>query len=336
MQYGQSTISRRDVLAAAGSAIALADGPLFARSKRAIDLIKAPTNLGLRPDPKGKIPGTWRAADVLIQQGLARRLPIRRIVSLPRLPYSTEPEPGTKLRNGGKIRAFNLALAKAVERARRSGSFPLVIGGECSDLLGGLLGLRRTGGRGLIHVDGHSDFLQESTYPPGIPLRSAAGMDLALATGRGDRLLTVWPGVSGPLVADADAFQIGERYAEQPEAVTTVEGSAIPQITVQKLKKDGVAATANTVAAMMKQRSLSAAWLHIDADVLDKAFMPAVDSPGEPGLTFEELSALISALLRTGRIGGADIAIYDPDMDPDRKYARGLVDCVAKAFAGLS
>lgn len=64
--------------------------------------------------------------------------------------------------------------------------------------------------------------------------------------------------------------------------------------------------------------------------------MPAVDSPGAPGLTFAELAALVAALLATGRFGGADVAIYDPDLDPDRRYARGLVACLGTAFAPLA
>jgi len=41
-------------------------------------------------------------------------------------------------------------------------------------------------------------------------------MDLALATGRGEALLTRWPGIDGPLVIDEDAVQIGERDADDP------------------------------------------------------------------------------------------------------------------------
>jgi arginase family enzyme len=35
--------------------------------------------------------------------------------------------------------------------------------------------------------------------------------------------------------------------------------------------------------------SLTRAWLHVDLDVLDRSAMPAVDSPGTPGLTFAQL-----------------------------------------------
>jgi hypothetical protein len=66
-------LTRRDLLARTGAAgIVLAFG---AGASPAVDLIAAPTNLGLRP-PSDKVePGTWRAPEVLIDAGLARSLP---------------------------------------------------------------------------------------------------------------------------------------------------------------------------------------------------------------------------------------------------------------------
>ena len=293
-----------------------------------IDVIEAPTNLGLRPDDKGRIPSTDKAAGALIAAGLLLHLRVRTRTRLHELPYVREGEPGTKLRNGSKIRAFNLELADAVERSRRQGGFPLVVGGECSDLLGGVLGLQRKGGRGLVHVDGHSDF------PKDRPLHSAAGMDLALATGRGEPLLTQWPSLKGPLVADADAFQIGERYSDDPlQPIKEFAGTQLSQITAQKARQLGMAASVRQIRQWLERRRITAAWLHIDADVLDQSIMAAVDSPGTPGFTFAELSELVRGLLGTGRIAGADIAIYDPALDPDRSAARGLAASLGTAFA---
>lgn len=324
---------RSFLMMALAAAAAPAAGAAKARRKP-IDVIEAPTNLGLRPDEKDRIPSTDKAAGVLIAAGLLRGLHVRDHVTLHQRPYDRAPEPGTKLRNGSKIRAFNLEMADAVERSRKRGGFPLVVGGECSDLLGGVLGLRRTGGRGLVHIDGHSDFLQPQFYPKDRPLHSAAGMDFALATGRGEPLLTQWPGIEGPLVADADAFQIGERYSEHPlERIDEMAGTELSQITAQKARQTAMARSVQQIRQWLVRRRITAAWLHIDADVLDQSIMPAVDSPGTPGFTFAELSQLVRGLLATGRIAGADIAIYDPALDPGHKAARGLVASLRPAFA---
>jgi arginase len=95
----------------------------------------------------------------------------------------------------------------------------------------------------------------------------------------------------------------------------------------------GIGRAAKQICSWLKQREIRAAWLHIDADVLDQSIMPAVDSPGEPGFSFMELSQLVSSLLRTGRIGGADIAIYDPALDPEHRAARGLAASLRTALS---
>jgi arginase len=193
--------------------------------------------------------------------------------------------------------------------------------------------LRRAGGRGLVHVDGHSDFFHPGNYDAASRLGSAAGMDLALATGRGESILTEWPGVAGALAADADVIQIGEREAGDPDyAFRDITRSAIERVTVQALKSEGVDAVAARALAHLGRRDLARAWLHVDLDVLDQTIMPAVDSPGSPGLTFAELSTLLGSLLRSGHIAGLDVAIYDPDLDPQGTYAPEIVDAIAAAL----
>ena len=295
-----------------------------------ISLILAPSNLGLRPE-NGKEPGTWRAPHVLFDAGLPAALGAVETLRLERPTYHFDAEAGTRLRNGHTIRAFSLELADKVRGVLAANRFPVVIGGDCSVLLGGLYGARLAGGRGLVHVDGHSDFTQEKSYATPQTLGAAAGMDLALATGRGEKVLTDWPDV-GVLVADADAVQVGERGEDEewfPENYGDILKTEITRLTVQTVQAEGIDASARRVIARLEERGLDRAWLHVDLDVLDEAVMPAVDSPGKPGFSFDELSRFIAALAASGRIAGADFAIYDPERDPGLKYASPLVACIA-------
>jgi arginase len=145
-------------------------------------------------------------------------------------------------------------------------------------------------------------------------------------------LLTAWPAVDGPLVADADAVQIGEREASDPAFYRDIETTLIERTTVQALQAEGVKAAVERTRRRLEQRKIARAWLHVDLDVLDQAVMPAVDSPGSPGLTYAGLAALISGLMRSGRIAGVDFAIYDPDLDPDGRYARELAGCIGDSL----
>lgn len=326
--------TRRTVLAGLVSGCASMGSRTGASTKkRQVRLISAPSNLGLRPQ-NGREPGTWQAPAVLFEAGLAGVLAAGEPVLLARPPYSHELEPGSQIRNGRRIRAFTLELAAQVEKALRAGDFPVVIGGDCSIALGCLLGLRRAGGRGFVHIDGHSDFFHPGNYDAKSRPGTAAGMDLALATGRGEPLLTQWPDVEGPLATDIDTVHLGERDTEDPQWLTAgypdVLETQITHLTVQHTLRHGIAGAARQILARLETRGLDRVWVHVDLDVLDESVLPAVDSPGSPGLSAAQLAELGQLLVRSGRVAGVDFAIYDPALDEARRYPAMLVEHIAQ------
>ncbi len=298
-------------------------------------IICAPSNLGLRPEEGGREPGTWEAPLVLLSEGLQAVIQATDVEWLPRPAYRFDPEENTRIRNGHAIRSYSLDLAHLVQARLSDGKFPVVIGGDCSILLGCLAGARASGRVGLLHIDGHSDYFHPGNYDVQSRLGTVAGMDLALATGRGEKLLTEWPGIDGPLVQDEDVTQMGEREALSPDYAQhygDIRNTAINRIIVQEMLRKGMLATARRVAAWASRGDLSRYWLHLDVDVLAEAVMPAVDSPGEPGLDFEQVAQLVSLLIRHIPVTGVDITIYDPDKDPDRRYAKAIVACLGNAL----
>jgi arginase len=319
------------------SAILLGAGSSRAapRAAPAVSVVLAPSNLGLRPE-NGQQPGTWQAPRVLMEAGLREALDAYEVLCLTRPLYEIEAQPRTRIRNGRTIRAFSFALAEKVQSILDAGRFPVVVGGDCSVLLGSLYGARLAGGRGLVHVDGHSDFTQEESYATPQTLGAAAGMDLALASGRGEPLLTEWPDLEGPLARDADIVQVGERGSHEPwfkEYYGDILATEITRLDAQDVLAGGIEAGAGRAIARLAARDLDRAWLHVDLDVLDAKVMPAVDSPGSPGFDYGQLAELVGRLAASGRIVGADFAIYDPERDPGHSHARELVACIA---AGIS
>ena len=327
-------ITRRGFMQAPLGALAAlspaAERPARAGTSVPLTIILAPSNLGLRPPRAGHQPGTWRAPQTLIAAGLAAAARASRVIAIERPVYSFDSQPGTRIRNGRSIRAFSLRLAEVVRSVLGSGGFPVVIGGDCSILLGGLYGLRLAGGRGLVHVDGHSDFYQLGDHETS--LGAAAGMDLALASGRGDPVVASLPGVGAPLARDEDIVQIGERNA--PHDRDRIPDTGITQITVQHALAKRIDAAAATAVAKLQAAGTQRSWLHVDLDVLDQRVMPAVDSPGSPGFDFDQLADLVRELRLSGRIAGADFAIYDPELDPDRRYAQPIAHCIARGVRG--
>ena len=60
--------------------------------------------------------------------------------------------------------------------------------------------------------------------------------------------------------------------------------------------------------------------------------MPAVEYHLPGGLSWDELSATLRALMATGQAVGVNVGIFNPAMDADGSIARRLVSCLV---AGL-
>src|SRR5512143_2047054 len=156
-------------------------------------IIEAPSPLGLWPS------GVERAPEVLLQLGLARALDARRAGRVEPPDYDPVRDADTKMLNPQGIAEYSQRLADEVGAAVDQGEFPVVLGGDCSILLGCLLGLRRRGRYGLLFLDGHADFYQPEASLTG----EAADMDLALVSGRGPAIVTDLDG-GRPYVRDED------------------------------------------------------------------------------------------------------------------------------------
>lgn len=235
------------------------------------------------------------------------------------------------MRNGHEMRSFNLALAALVRAASRRGEFALIIGGDCSILLGALAGARATGPLSLIHIDGHSDFRHPGNYDPEQCLGAVAGMDLALATGRGEAIMTQWPGITGPLVAETQVVQLGERESREPDfAWPDVNSTLMTRIDVFEALRIGPAAVLERITQTLDRAPGNGHWVHLDVDVLDQAVMPAVDSPGSPGIAPEDLISIMGPLIADPCCRGMTLTIYDPDLDPDARYAARIVEMMAQ------
>ena len=77
-------------------------------------------------------------------------------------------------------------------------------------------------------------------------------------------------------------------------------------------------------------------WLHIDLGVLDREEFSACGAAGEcmlpGGLSWAELGALASSALRASGIRGWSLGIYNPDLDPQGRSARRIVNLMADAI----
>src|SRR5262249_30297634 len=167
-------------------------------------VIDAPSVLGLRPTGVEHLPEALKTA------GLLAGLNAEYAGRVEPLPYNPQRDPKTLILNPDALRAFSLQLAEAVAGVLRQDKFPLVLGGDCSNIIGIMLALRRAGRYGLFFIDGHADFYQPEVEPNG----EVASMDLAIVSGRGPDVIANIDGLK-PLVRDEDIVAFGFRDAEQ-------------------------------------------------------------------------------------------------------------------------
>lgn len=298
-----------------------------------IVIIEAPSPLGLMPPALGRVPGVFQMPERLKAVGLAERLGAEEGGRVVPPPYSPTRDPQTGIRNVEAIRAYSVELSGKIGEVLDSERFPLVLGGDCSILLGSALALRKRGRYGLFFIDGHQDFLSPATSRTG----GAAGMDLALATGRGPEVLTDFDGLR-PLVRDEDVVLFGYRDLESPTADPAygLAESEIFQVGLDAARQRGMLRVIEEGLERLRQNGLDGVWIHLDVDVLDDDVMPAVDSRQAGGMQFGELSAVLQILLGSGIVAGMQVTIYDPDLDPTGAIGSAFVEALVEGFAVCS
>ena len=124
--------------------------------------------------------------------------------------YNYNRDEETKLLNPESIKDYSLRLADAVNSLLHENKFPIVLGGDCSILIGNLLALRRIGRYDLFFIDGHADFYRPEESPTG----EVADMDLAIVSGHGPDILSNLEDLK-PLVMERDVVVFGYRDSEQ-------------------------------------------------------------------------------------------------------------------------
>jgi arginase len=205
----------------------------------------------------------------------------------------------------------------------------VVLGGDCSILLGNLLALKRRGRYGLLFLDGHADFYQPEAEPNG----EAASMDLALATGRGPGVVTDIEGKC-PLVRDEDVVVFGRRDAADAEAHgrQRIENTAIAMTELAAVRAVGSEAAAARAVKRLLKPELEGFWIHLDADMLDDAVMPAVDYRMPDGLSWDELIAVLRAGVGSGGAVGLNVTIFNPKLDGDGSIARAFTEALVRGL----
>lgn len=297
---------------------------------RPINLVSAPSSIGIRPYDDGT-PRRLDQAPGVLRKGLAGRLSVNDCGDVIPPAYRDTLRPPGKPRNEEAVVSFSQALAQRVAAASANSAFLLVLGGDCSIVLGNLLGVRRAcqAPIGLVYLDAHADFATPEESRTG----SVASMCLALAVGRGNTPLARLS-CDGPLTRAGDVVLLGRRDDSEPwYGQNALADFGIPDLSV-KIRQGGFAASRQATLDRVGRPELGGFWIHPDTDVLDPAVLPAVDSPEPGGLDLDQLAGLVFPLVRNRnpRAQGLELTIYDRALDVSRTCASRLVSLLEKVL----
>ena len=292
---------------------------------RTIGLVGVPSNSA------GTSDGVARGPLVLREEGLVDVL--RRHAEVRDYGDVTLPEPSpirderSHVIDPAGLGALVTSVRDAVASILDGGHLPLIIGGDCPLLLGCLAAGSGGDRIGLLFVDGHED----AYLPEQSATGEAADMELSFALGMADASWSQELATLLPLVSPADVQILGARDAE----ILRAEGVASLRDRVALVDGEHLAADPARIAAEACASLPDPWWFHLDLDVLSTEALPAIDYPQPGGLGWDELE-IIATTATDADPRGWDITIYNPDLDPERVYARRIMEFIGSVFEQVS
>lgn len=221
----------------------------------------------------------------------------------------------------GEIEASLERLEHAVEQVSRSGSIPVVLGGDHTIALPDVTAVARHVGWGrvsVVHFDAHADTADTqfgSLHGHGTPMRRLIESGAA----RGDRFL-----------------QIGLRgYWPDPDTLTWMAGVGMRSFEMTEVEARGLAACL-TEAFAIATDECDGVFLSIDIDVVDPGFAPGTGTPEPGGLSSRQLLDAVRRAAIELPVVGIDVVEVSPPYDHAEVTAYLANRVVLEALSGIA
>jgi arginase len=294
--------------------------------QRDIQVITAGSVLGLQSDGVEQLP------ESLLSNGLIEKLGARNEVTrIPLLNHlrNDKRDKENHVLNSQPLHDFSLSLHNVLLEIIDTGRFPLVLGGDCSILIGILSAYKTKGNYGLLFMDAHADFYEPEKSNTG----EAADMDLAIVTGRGPDLLSNINGLR-PYVPDKHVIHIGQRDWEETKQYGSqdIKDTMIQCYDLQTIRRQGTEKVISSIVPAILSANVDGLWIHFDTDVLSDDINPAVDYRLPDGLAFRETEEFLQSFISTGKIAGMSVTIFNPSLDTDGSIGKNITDCIVASL----
>jgi arginase len=290
----------------------------IARQPKKIALIGAPSSAAAFLAGSEKAPAALRAAGLVEKLQNAGYEVVDHGDCAPRL-FADDDE-HRRARNLPAIVAGLNDLKARAEVAIKSGALVLVLGGDCSQVIGLLTGARRYYKNiSLLWFDRDADLNTPASTPSG----RIDGMVVANIIGKGAPELTRFWG-DGALVREPDVLLFGLERLDPPEQEFLTR-SPMRHTYLADIQRQGAAKSAQDALTQLHADTREFV-VHLDTDVLDVSELPSVNVPGTAGLRVADARTILQEIAKKKNLLALDIAQYNPDRDSDGAGAKKLVD----------
>lgn len=289
--------------------------------KKEINIFEFPFNLGLTKKEHETEPGVKKLPDWLRKLNFHAKLHPKNILRLNGPDYAMDFDEETQVKNPDRIIEYAQKQSDLILKNYDKNTLNVIIGGDCSILIGTAIALKKLGNFGLFYLDGHTDYIPPELSSSG----GVAGMDLAIVSGMGHQKLTNIRGLR-PYFIEENIFCVGNAETDDEDYVNQVINSGVHYYDLESLRKNGFSKTAEDFLKMVQQKGLDGFFIHFDVDVLNDQIMPAVDSRTEDGIDYNNLREILTPLIKNDQCFGIEITILDPDYDKQGVYTKAFVE----------
>ena len=241
--------------------------------------------------------------------------------------YIPEKDAATGLLNCRSLIHYAKLQASLIAPMFAQHHLPVIIGGDCSILVGVALALRKAGNYGLFYLDGHTDFMDIRFSETG----GMGGMAAYAVTGNGYAGISNIDGHS-PYINEDNLWCVGNREHDD-DYENEIRRSSATYISLPKLRSAGMQRCATAFLKMIDNKKLDGFFLHIDVDVLNDNIMPCVDSRNVNGLYYHEFNELCGLLFSSEKFAGVEITILDPDLDTGSYFTSLFIENFTRTFS---
>jgi arginase len=203
-------------------------------------------------------------------------------------------------------------VAVATEQLLRAGELPLVVGGECTIILGVLAGcLEVLPDLGLLYLDAHPDL----NTPESVVQGALDWMGMAHVLGEPDAVPSLshlgprFPLLSWDRVLFFAAVE-SELTGWERELIRSRGGRLVPATEVAGNARQAASRAVKTLTATTTRYVV-----HFDADALDFVDLPIADNAYQrnQGLSLDDVMTALSTLSQTPSFGGLVLTEVNPD-----------------------